>query len=179
MQVKIGLLIAAILVVLTGCFSSAKDPVVATISPAQDTVSSNEFRLSAREQEVYINFEQDLKEQHLKELDPISIAKLYVQASLDGKNEVVYALYTDRKGHVQWTKEEHEQFAASDRGTKDQILKIFKHIETGKFIQTSDSEGYIEYQSNKDAENKPENKSGFKMIKDEDGIWNVSFQPIQ
>jgi hypothetical protein len=176
MRMKIGLLLAVILVTLTGCFSKENNSSEPTPSPTPPVpASSHDFKLSAREQEVYNNFQKDLNEQHLKVLEPISIAKLYVQARLDNKNDVVYALYTDKNGHVEWTKEEHEKFSNSDSGTKEQILKTFNNIETGKFVQTSEFEGYVEYQSSKDAEN----KSGFKMIKDDDGIWNVSFQPIQ
>ncbi|TDF92817.1 RNA polymerase subunit sigma [Paenibacillus piri] len=137
--------------------------------------SLHEFKLSAKEQEVYNNFQKDLKKHHLSGLEPISIAKLYVQASLDSKNDVVYALFTDKKGHVQWTKEEDEKVPNSDRGTSEQILKTFNNIEKGKFIQTSDFEGYIEYQTSEDEKH----KSGFKMIRDDDGIWKVSFLPIQ
>lgn len=143
--------------------------------PTATLSSSSDFKLSDREQEVYNNFQKDLNEQRLNGLEPISIAKLYVQAILDNKNDVVYALYTDKKGHVQWTKEEDEKIPNSDRGTREQTFKTFNNIEKGKFVQTSDFEGYIEYQSRADAES----KSGFHMIKDDDGIWNVSFQPIQ
>ncbi|MCJ8013080.1 M56 family metallopeptidase [Paenibacillus sp. KQZ6P-2] len=129
--------------------------------------------LSAKEQEVYNNFQKDLNEQHLNGLEPISIAKLYVQAKLDNKYDVEYALYTDREGFVQWTKEDDEKIPDSDRGTEEQVLSTFKNIESGEFVQTSDFEGYIEYQSNSGS------KSNFQMIKDDDGIWNVSFQPIQ
>jgi hypothetical protein len=132
------------------------------------------FTLKPDEQAVYNNFQKNLNEQLLKGLEPLIIAKLYIQARLDNKNDIVYALYTDKIGYVQWTKEDDEKIPDADRGTIDQILKTFNNIETGKFIQTSDFEGYIEYNPNKG-----ESKSGFKMIKDEDGIWNVAFQPIQ
>ncbi|NOV01199.1 RNA polymerase subunit sigma [Paenibacillus sp. LMG 31457] len=124
---------------------------------------------------MYYNFQKDLNEQHLKGLEPISIAKLYVQARLDNKNDVVYALYTNKSGYVQWSKEEDKKIPSSDRGTKEQILKTFANIDKGKFVQSSDFEGYIEYQSIEEAKS----KSGFKMIKNDDGIWSVSFQPIQ
>lgn len=129
--------------------------------------------LSAKELEVYNLFQKDLNEQHLKELEPISIAKLYVQSQLDKKYDVTYALYTDREEFVQWTKEDDDKMPNTDRGSIEQVLKTFKGIESGEFVQTSDFRGYIEYQPNQ------ESKSGFQMIKDDDGIWNVSFLPIQ
>jgi hypothetical protein len=134
-----------------------------------------EFALTDEEQVVYNKFLQDLDENHLKDLSPKSIAKLYVQSRLDRRNDATYALYTDREGFVQWTKEEDESFLEEDRGTIEQIRKVFKNLENGVFIQTGEFEGYIEYWESKDAEA----KSGFRMIKDEDGIWNVGFMPIQ
>ncbi|MDD9269293.1 RNA polymerase subunit sigma [Paenibacillus sp. GCM10023248] len=175
MKMNIVLSLVVILVTITGCFS--KESKNAETSPLQTalTTSSSDFKLSDREHEVYSNFQKDLNEQHLKVLEPISIAKLYVQARLDNKNEVAYELYTDKSGYVQWSKEEDKKIPSSDRGTKEQILKTFRNIENGGFVQLSDFEGYIEYQSSEDAQS----KSGFKMIKDDDGIWNVSFTPIQ
>ena len=41
-----------------------------------------------------------------------------------------------------------------------------------EFIQTSDHEGYVKYMNES-------GEMGFQMVKDENGIWNVSFTPIQ
>lgn len=174
---KIGVLLAVILVALTGCYDSQNKSTKITLSPTPVPKSSYDFKLSAIEQEVYNNFQKDLNEQHLKGLEPISIAKLFIQAQLDDNYEVVYALYTDKD--VLWTKEEDEKTPDSDRATNEQTLETYNNIETGKFIQTGDFEGYIEYRSDRDAEDNAENMSGFRMIKDDDGIWNVSFMPIQ
>lgn len=83
-----------------------------------------------------------------------------------------YALYTDRADRIRWSKEEDEKIPASHRGTRETMLQQFHGIEKGEFIQTSDDEGYIKF-TNKNGE------SGFQMVKDEDGIWNVAFMPIQ
>ena len=130
------------------------------------------FELSTKEENVYMDFQKDLNIEHLRGLDPISVAKLYVKAGLDKKFDVQYALYTDRKDYVQWTKEDDEKIPESHRGTVEQAIKQFKNIDTGKFIQRNDYEGYIEYNSG-------EGKNGFQMIKNEDGIWQVAFLPIQ
>ena len=105
----------------------------------------NLFELSAKEEEVYSNFQKDLNLKHLSGLEPISIAKLYVKAGFDKKYDVQYALYTDREGYVQWSKEEDEKIPESHRGSDEQIIKQFKNIDKGTFVQTSDYEGYIEY----------------------------------
>jgi hypothetical protein len=102
----------------------------------------------------------------------VSIAKIYVQAALDKEYDVQYALYTDRPNYVRWSKEKDEQIPESDRGTKEQLLQTFSGIEKGEFIQTSDYEGYIKYMNGS-------GEMGFQMVKDEEGIWNVSFTPLQ
>ncbi|WP_059171969.1 hypothetical protein [Bacillus sp. FJAT-27445] len=137
-------------------------------TPVDYPLAENEFK-------VYNDFSKDLNEAHLKKLNPISIAKLYVKAQLEGRHDVSYALYTNRKDFILWTKEEDAEISQDHRGTIEQILELYKNIENGKFIQTSDYEGYIEYfpDPNSDV------KSGFKMIRNENGIWQVSFTPIQ
>jgi hypothetical protein len=178
MDMKIAFVLAAMLVALTGCLGQSKK----TVEPAP-AKPGYEFTLSPKEQAVYNSFQKDLDEQHLQELGPISIAKLYVQAALNNNREVLYALYTDKTGHVLWTKEEFGKFPKTDTGLENQerTLKLFNNIEKGVFIQTSDFEGYIEYMASTGTEGTQtrENKSGFQMIKDDDGIWNVAFQPIQ
>ncbi|ANX11026.1 RNA polymerase subunit sigma [Fictibacillus arsenicus] len=133
------------------------------------------FTLTPAEEVIYQKFLQDLDEQHLKGLNPVSISKLYVQAQLDKRYNAVYALYTDREGYVQWTKEDDERIPESDRGTIINTLTTYNNIDSGNFIPDGDHNGYIEYEASQNADA----KSGFKMVKDEDGIWNVSFMPIQ
>ena len=136
------------------------------------TIELKLFELSTKEEEAYSNFQKDLNLKHLIGLEPISIAKLYVKAGFDKKYDVQYTLYTDREGYVQWSKEEDKKIPESDRGSVEQHIKQFKNIDKGTFIQTSDYEGYIKYHSG-------EGTNGFKMIKNADGIWQVSFLPIQ
>ncbi|MFD1356333.1 hypothetical protein ACFQ4X_00375 [Fictibacillus halophilus] len=133
------------------------------------------FTLTPEEEVIYQKFLQDLDEKHLKDIDPITIAKLYVQAKLDKRYDAAYALYTDREGYIQWTKDDDERIPESDRGTIMQTLTTFNNIDLGNFIPDGEHDGYIEYEASKSADA----KSGFKMIKDEDGIWNVAFMPIQ
>jgi hypothetical protein len=145
------------------------------VSDEDDILDLIRFSLTAEEKVIYERFQQDLDEKHLKGVDPISIAKLYIQSQLDKKYDVTYALYTDREGYVQWTREDDENIPESDRGTISQILSTYNNIDAGTFIQDEDHEGHIEYMASKDADV----KSGFRMVNDEDGIWNVAFMPIQ
>lgn len=127
------------------------------------------------EQKVYDRFKLNRDEKELTGLDPISIAKLFVYASYHQDFETEYALYTDREDHILWSKEEDEEIPLAHRGTPEKILQTFRNIEKGSFVQTSEYEGYIEYYPNGDQGE----KYGFSMIKNEDGIWQVAFLPIQ
>jgi hypothetical protein len=133
------------------------------------------FELTHNEVKAYESFQSDLNLKHLEGLGPISIAKLYVKAGFDKKYNVQYALYTDRSEYVLWSKEEDEKIPESDRGTNEQNHLLFKNLDKGRFVQTSDYQGYIEY----DSSDSSEAKSGFKMIKNESGVWHVAFMPIQ
>lgn len=130
------------------------------------------LELSPIEEERYVSFTKDLDVKHLEGLEPISVAKMYVQSVFDEKYKVQYALYTDREELIQWSEEEDESMPKSDRGTIEQNNKLFNNIDEGEFIQTSDYEGYIKYGSDEEVK-------GFQMIKNEDGIWQVAFMPIQ
>ena len=105
------------------------------------TTELNLFELSAKEEEVYSNFQKDLNLKHLNGLEPISIAKLYVKAGFDKKYDVQYALYTDREEYVQWSKEEDKKIPISDRGSNAQNMKLFKNIDKGTFVESRNYEG--------------------------------------
>jgi len=141
----------------------------------EDNVNEKLFELSSLEEQAYINFLKDLDLKRLSGLEPISIAKLYIYAGYNQDFKIQYALYTDRKDRIQWSKEEDENFPDSDRATEKQVLIQFKNFEKGTFVKTSDYEGYIEFEAGEGSEV----KSIFQMIQNEDGIWQVAFMPIQ
>jgi hypothetical protein len=148
-------------------FSPSSDE--ATTGDSKRPVSQDLF-LTDEEKAVYQVFSEDPTEAHLKGMGPVSVAKIYVQALLDKRKDLVYELYTDRPDYIKWTKEEQESFPPD---TKENIWKTFNGIEKGEFIQKDDIHGYIRF------DNGGEGKMGFKMIKDEDGHWSVGFMPIQ
>jgi hypothetical protein len=134
--------------------------------------SFNEFRLTDTEQAIYEKFVLDFNEEHLRNLEPLSIAKLYVYAELENNQEALYALYTDKEGYVQWTKEEHLEMSGKENHSKEKTLQVFTGLQDGKFVETEENRGYIEFYN-------ANGMMGFQMVKDEDGIWNVGFTPIQ
>ncbi|KEZ53699.1 hypothetical protein GS18_0201625 [Metabacillus indicus] len=132
---------------------------------------TTDFKLTEMEYIAYAKLKEDLNEAHIKGLKPVSIAKIYVQANLDEELEVVYELYTDRTDVHIIPKEEF--FENKNRSTKEQLLEIFDGIQKGTFIEEDGGTGHITY-------TRTSGEPGhFSMIKDEDGIWNVSFMPIQ
>ncbi|WP_342515650.1 RNA polymerase subunit sigma [Sutcliffiella sp. FSL R7-0096] len=106
----------------------------------------------------------------LLDLTPISIAKLYVQATLDGEWEVRYELYTDRQDMMQIDKEEY--LSEMGHSSPEQIREKFFGIQYGIFHERGES-GYISYI------NLYGQEWGFQMVKEEDGSWAVAFMPIQ
>lgn len=96
---KLSVLGLMVMLLISGCASTESN------NDQQGETANSQTWLSAQEERAYILLQKDLKEQHLDGLDPISIAKLYVQAKLDSKYDVAYALYTDKEGSVQWSKE--------------------------------------------------------------------------
>lgn len=157
--------LAAIMVI------SAMLMTVGCVSP--ESKSSTLFELSKDETRIYESLKQDSDVSLLHGVDPLTIAKLYVLSLYESSYDVTYELYTQREGYVAWTKEEDQQIPIEHRGTKEKIKDIYNNIEDGRFVQTSDYEGYIEYEAEKGE------KSYFGMIQDENGIWKVSFMPIQ
>lgn len=135
-------------------------------------VASTTLKLSPEEEKQYANLKKDLDSKHLQGLEPLSIAKIYVQAILDNAYDVEYALYTDREDAVQWSKEEHDAIPEADRGTLEENEKIFQNISNGEFIQVDENAGYIQYDTGHETK-------AFQLLKNDDGIWQVAFMPLQ
>lgn len=133
------------------------------------------FELTELEEQVNNNFKINFDPKELVNLEPISIAKLYVYAGYYQDYGLQYALYTDREGHIQWSDEEDKNIPISHRDNQEQIIESYKNIDKGTFIQTSEYEGYIEFSPTGD----DEVISGFSMIKNDNGIWQVGFMPLQ
>ncbi|CAG9620357.1 hypothetical protein [Sutcliffiella rhizosphaerae] len=128
------------------------------------------FELTEEEWQVYELLKEEFNKQHLKDLSPISIAKIYVQASLDEELELSYELHTDREDVMQVDREEY--LTEWEHSSPEQIRDTFFGIQDGIFHDNGDS-GYISYT------NTYGQQWGFQMLKEEDGSWSVSFLPLQ
>ncbi len=131
------------------------------------------FKLTEEESEAYERFALDHNNEYLKGLSPISIAKLYIQAQLDSDYHTKYALYTSREDHQMWTLEEELEKAEGDMLSTGALLDSLGWVQEGEFIVDDGISGHIEFTDEYG------NVRGFNMIRDEDGIWKVTFLPIQ
>lgn len=132
-----------------------------------------EFKLTEEEKRVYQDYVKNPDTELLRPLNQISIAKIYVQSHIDKNYETLYSLYTTRGDHEKISKEEILNALKSENSTQEQVLEIFSGIQQGEFIQQDDISGYIKYTS-------PDgNEKYFSMLKEVNGIWKVSFTPIQ
>lgn len=136
----------------------------------QANPNAENFGLSAEELGVYERLKVEFDTQLLVGLSPISIAKLYVQAALDGERELQYKFYTNRQDMMQIEKEEY--LSEMGHSSPEQIRDTFFGIQDGIFHDNGDS-GYISYMNIYGQE------WGFQMVKEKDGSWAVAFMPIQ
>lgn len=186
-KVLIGLLLCIVLTVTIGCSDNTKTSenklnevpdniVVMDIGPNKPT-----FMLSSEEQMVFDLFKVSKDDTLLIDLEPISIAKLYIEATLNKDYETQYALYYTEdlgEGGMGWTLEEHLKIPEKDRGAEDFIYKSLTPLANGEFIQTEEDFGYIKYTRVEEGSSEAINM-GFQMKRGENNIWKVCFMPIQ
>ncbi|NLG04429.1 MAG: hypothetical protein GX567_11475, partial [Clostridia bacterium] len=119
------------------------------IGAMNEISDKNTFNLTAEEQKVYDIFKINKDDALLKNLEPISIAKLYIQTSLDEDYKTQYGLYFIEKlneGQMGWTLEEHLKIPKKDRGSKEFIYENLTPLVNGEFIMMDENKGCIKYQ---------------------------------
>ena len=133
------------------------------------------FELTPEELAAYENFSSDYDTAHLKDLEPISVAKLYVWAGYNQNYEVEYELLTDREEYIMWSKEEHLDIPDEHRTKPEDSIIFFRNIDAGEFHTGDDPFGGVSFRH----ADGPEGKARVNMIQNEDGIWQVGFLPLQ
>lgn len=143
-------------------YANGDGPVLEEVNP-----EAANFELTGEEIDVYEQLKMDFNQQLLVELSPISIAKLYLQATSDEEWELLYELYTDREDVRRIEKEEYlREMIFPDKN-------VLFGIQNGTFHDAGDGHGHISYTNIYGQE------WGFQMVKEEDGSWAVSFMPLQ
>ncbi|MGD7054311.1 hypothetical protein [Sutcliffiella horikoshii] len=143
-------------------FAFGNSPVLEEVNP-----EAANFELTAEELDVYQQLKTGFNQQLLLDLSPISIAKLFVQATNDEEWELQYELYTDREDVRRIDKEEY--FREMVFPDKDVLFGI----QDGTFHDDGDGYGHISYT------NIYGQKWGFQMVQEKDGSWAVAFVPLQ
>lgn len=133
-----------------------------------------DLNLSSEESAAYSAFRQSKNNSELASLEPISIARLYLLADMEGDEELTYAFYTDEADYIAWGLEEQKDFSPFDQRSIEKTTKLFRELSNGEFVQTSANEGYISF-----VQEDAEALAGFQLRKNKDGIWQVSFMPMQ
>lgn len=147
------------------------------IAPEEEneTAADGVFELTPEELAAYENFSADFDTAHLKDLVPISVAKLYVWAGYNQNYEVEYELFTDREEYIMWSKEEHLAIPDEHRAKPEDSIIFFRNIDAGEFHTGDDPFGGVSFRH----ADGPEGKARMNMIQNVDGIWQVGFIPLQ
>lgn len=148
---------------------------VAPNEEENETAEDGVFELTPEEMAAYEKFTADFDTAHLKELEPISVAKLYVWAGYNQNYEAEYELLTDREESVMWDKEYHMAIPAEHRGKPEEEIKFFRNIDSGEFRSIEEFRGVIIFRH----ADGPEGTAGMQMVQNEDGVWQVGFMALQ
>lgn len=165
----VGVLLSAIILFIGVYFTQQE------FRSAGSVQQQPQFTLTAEEQQIYHAFNETFDQQVLAGLEPMSVAKLYIEASANQDHDMMYALYTDREEWIAWSEEEDKEHREIVNDSAEDIYTYFQHFNDGVFHQTSEYEGTVEFEA---AENR-DIPSIFNLIQNENGIWQVAFMPIQ
>lgn len=139
----------------------------------EEEIIVNLLDLNNEELQIYNKFKQHYNEEVLRDVEPLSICKMYFYAGYNKDYETEYELYIKGEEWLGWSKEEHMSIPDNER-IKDFIE--FKNVEDLKAEVKEDS-AVITWKY--DGDNEDEFRYGFNLVKNKDGIWKVSFMPMQ
>lgn len=136
--------------------------------------------LSQEELDAYNRFKSNYNEEELRGLEPISLMRLYLHATIEHDLESQWELYIKEENYLGWDKEYHlsefanhrkREFSEFENAVNIDISYEEDDINTAivwedKYLEEYDSSGYPF-------------KFTFGLVKNKDGIWKVSFLPMQ
>lgn len=122
---------------------------------------------------IYKAFKENYDSNVLIDLEPVTIARLYMYTLLLDDKETQYHLLTTRPEFKGWSLDEHlSPSYTSAPADPEYIIELAKKINEGQFIATGPGQGYIHYGEGIDM-------IGFNLIQGENGAWQVAFMPMQ
>ncbi|MFF0828493.1 hypothetical protein ACFYU8_16595 [Brevibacillus sp. NPDC003359] len=144
----------------------------------QTPVATSVFDLKPEEQDRYYNYMYEKKDELLRGLSPIDVLKLYVKAQQEGQLEMQYALHIEDDGSEKPTPEQYLEDMKKDpvgaRNSWKQLKKMRELASDITLEQTSEKEAvvWVTFKDNSD-------KVGYKMQKNKQGIWKLSWMARQ
>lgn len=131
-----------------------------------------ELKLTDEELDTYNVLKNGADRTVLQILSPLQITRLYWLAEITGERRLQYKLYTTQSQMVMWTYEEQQAFLPFDTESLSTAIELFKTASQGEFVATSANSGYISFQSGG-------HELGFQLIRNDNGMWEVAFMPLQ
>ncbi|MDR7870377.1 MAG: hypothetical protein RIN55_05925 [Tissierellaceae bacterium] len=140
----------------------------------------NLLNLSQEELDAYNRFKSNYDEEELRGLEPISLMRLFLHATMEHDIETQWELYIKDDNYIGWDKEYHMSEFGNHKKTDfsefENAVNIkidYDEYNTGATIVWEDK--YLEeyYDGGYPF------IFGFGLVKNEDGIWKVSFLPMQ
>ena len=139
-------------------------------------ISEHIFALTPEDIYIYERFKEELSTSVFEGVDPFSIARIHIQAGLDGEWQVEYAMFNELGRYrtlEDWGMFFEEEMSQINR----EFLAIvandtFGLMEYGIFIEDSDTEAHILFQSVHG------DYLVFRFVKNNNGIWEVRYNPI-
>ncbi|MDR1531846.1 MAG: hypothetical protein LBS62_06635 [Clostridiales bacterium] len=133
------------------------------------------FSLTEEERNIYEEFLNSMDLNVFANVDPISIAKIFIQYGIDGMWEQEYTMFSP-EGLVP-TKEDYRQLHVRDvestdiASRKDQADYMFGNMYKGEFVQDSENVGRVHFFVEEDP-------FDLYLIKNADGIWQPKYNPF-
>ncbi|MFF5994470.1 hypothetical protein AAGS61_06895 [Lysinibacillus sp. KU-BSD001] len=136
------------------------------------------YTLTAEEQQLYTQFKESYQLELLRDISPLTIAKIHLIAASEHDWRTNYTLLKNKKGDfTQWL----EEVVGTDEGRplfsslETKLSNAYKYngLENGKFSEAKYGHGYIEFTPTYNAPG----QMSLHMMQNEDGIWQPTFMP--
>lgn len=134
------------------------------------------FTWPESEKALYKKFKKDYDIEILRDMSPFVLARLYLYSYYLEDYETAYHFLTTREDQQRWSLQAHLEYGRRESkvfgDSSLYYLQLAEAISNGKFIITDATSGYIQFTLNGEMQ-------GFQLVENEDGIWQVTFSPMQ
>ena len=132
------------------------------------------LNLTAEELSAYETFKESRDQNALRDLTPLSVARLYLVAEIEGLSELQHAFYILDPQYITSSYEElQKDYSPFHEQPLSELIQLFEDLSSGTFIESTYG-GYISF-----FREDPTIPSIFQMIRNSEGIWQVAFMPLQ